>query len=133
MGPSAWTRFFHTSWGRFDGRFKAILENIARDSELIDKNANAIDILHAKEFRDKQNEYITQREKQEEAAELASAITWLQINQVHDQEEEVDRLNSRCHPRSCDWIFQLERVRKWMTDDETQPIIWLHGKPGAGE
>lgn len=130
---SAWTRFFHTSWGRFDGRFKAILENIARDSELIDKNANAIDILQAKEFRDKQSEHIAQREKQQEAAELASVITWLQINHIHDQEEELDHLTDRCHQGSCDWILQLEKMEKWMKDDEPQSVIWLHGKPGAGE
>lgn len=133
MGPPAWTRFFHTSWGSFDGRFRAILDNIARDSELIDKNANAIDILQAKEFRDTQNKLITQREKQEEAARLASVIKWLQITQLHDQEEELDHFTTRCHPGSCDWIFQLEKVKKWMTDDEPQPVIWLHGKPGAGE
>lgn len=76
---------------------------------------------------------MTQREEKDEAAELASVITWLQINQVHDQEEELDHLTTRCHPGSCDWVFQLERMKKWMTDDENQPVIWLHGKPGAGE
>lgn len=63
-----WRFFFDSSWARFDLRFRGILDSLKRHGELVDKEANSIDIEEAREWRKKTLQDIKERE------ELTSSI-----------------------------------------------------------
>lgn len=48
-----WKILFLSSWGRFQRRFDNILDDLKRHGELIDKEANALNISEAREARQK--------------------------------------------------------------------------------
>lgn len=72
------------------------------------------------------------REDQERAvARLQASLTWLD-SQDGLQESELDRLYSRTHEHSCDWIQLQKEAKTWLRIRGSQPVLWLFGKPGAG-
>lgn len=119
-------------WGRFDCRFKRILCNLEQHAELIDKEANAIDIAESKALREKLNNELSQREQESVILQRSAIISWLDMNGIPKQEDELERLLDQRHPGSCDWLLENEKIEKWASDAQSQEFIWVHGKPGAG-
>ncbi|EKG09537.1 NACHT domain protein [Macrophomina phaseolina MS6] len=129
----SWKRFFDSSWGRFDARFKTILSNLAQHADLIDREANAVDIAKAKSMRNRLNDELSRREKADALVHLASAMSWLNLTGIPQQEDELDGLLGRCHPTSCDWLLQNRAIAKWIGNDQAERLAWIFGKPGAGQ
>ncbi|KAL7967437.1 hypothetical protein HDV63DRAFT_396365 [Trichoderma sp. SZMC 28014] len=105
---SSWKIFFLTSWGRFQRRFDTILTDIKAHEELIDKTANAVNILEASKMRE------TLRDQRNE-----------NLNDVAKQEDEIS-------------IRQYQAIVGWLQIDDTDqqseiPFVWLQGHPGAGK
>ncbi|OMP84900.1 hypothetical protein BK809_0000652 [Diplodia seriata] len=127
-----WQRFFDSSWGRFDARFKRILSSLAQHADLIDREANAIDIAAAETMRQKLNDDFSRREKENALIQRSAAISWLNLdNSITSQEDELDRLLAHCHSGSCDWFLKNAKIEQWMSDGQTQRFTWIYGKPGA--
>ncbi|KAL1624892.1 hypothetical protein SLS54_003616 [Diplodia seriata] len=130
----SWQRFFDSSWGRFDARFKRILSNLAQHADLIDREANAIDIAAAETMRQKLNDDFSRREKENALIQRSAAISWLNLdNSIPSQEDELDKLLAHCHSGSCDWLLKNAKIEQWMSDGQTQRFTWIYGKPGAGK
>lgn len=129
----AWQRFFDSSWGRFDARFKRILSNLAQHADFIDREANAIDIAEAKFMRERLNDELSRRETADALVFPSSAISWLNLTGIPQQEDELDRLLGRCHPASCDWLLDNPKIEKWKGNDQAVKLAWVFGKPGAGK
>jgi hypothetical protein len=98
----------------------------------VDKEATSLDIIEAKEWRKKAIVEMTKREKEISTSQMQAVLSWLQVKD-YEQEDELDRLSNYCHPGTCDWILQNRIIRSWMKRGLDQPVIWLKGKPGAGE
>ncbi|KAL1618376.1 general transcription repressor [Neofusicoccum ribis] len=94
----SWRRFFDTSWSRFGNRFKAILDSLARHSELVDKEATAAAISEAKEWREKQREDVDRLEKERLASHVSSVLSWLELGGYLNQEDELERLLDHYSP-----------------------------------
>lgn len=97
----------------------------------MDKEAVSIDIVEARTWRMQVQEILERREKEREASQLQDAITWLAVDDCA-QEDELDRLSYRRQPGTCDWVLDALKVKSWMEDDTSNPVLWLKGIPGAG-
>ncbi|KAH0541368.1 hypothetical protein FGG08_004132 [Glutinoglossum americanum] len=128
-----WKIFFKTLWAGFDLRFEGILDSLARHSELVDKEANSIDIAEAKEWRSKLLEDTIRKEQERSVTQLRAALSWLEVKDGEqiEQEDELDRQYSLHHAHSCDWIQKNSKARSWMRLGEDELVLWLNGKPGA--
>lgn len=127
----AWKFFFMTTWANFDVRFDAILASMARHSDLITQEATTIDIVEAKQWRHRMATEATSKEKDRLYRQRSSVISWLGPDQP-SQDDECERLLRDCIAGSCDWILKNQTIKSWLQVDTKIPVIWLHGKPGAG-
>lgn len=125
-----WRNFFQSSWSSFEYRFKSIIHSLDRHSDWLDREANSIDIVEAKQWRTKLLEDATIREKERSDLQFSDAMRWLDID---DQEDELDKLCDRCRPETCDWIFEHEKMISWESEARDGHFLWLKGIPGSGK
>ena len=125
-----WRTFFLTSWSSFDIRFKGILESLDKHSHWLDREANAINIVEARQWRTKASDDAEARERQRLDIQFHEALKWLAVD---DQEEDLDQLTDRCQPGSCNWLFHQPELLSWMDEAHSIPLLWLKGIPGSGK
>ncbi|KAJ8123850.1 hypothetical protein ONZ43_g291 [Nemania bipapillata] len=128
----AWIFFFNTTWANFDFRFNSILASMAKNSEAIDQEAATIDITEAKQWREKLASQVATREKDRIDRRRQSVVTWLALEHL-PQEDNREKLLRDCLQGSCDWVLKQDKVASWTKIDSKLPVLWLHGKPGAGK
>jgi len=128
---SSWTRFFDSSWARFDYCFKDILGDLKRHADLVDKEANAFGILSLQQLRQRCLDDVAMREQQALEKQFESTLAWLAVRE-YDQEDRVRRLSDRCHPGTSDWLFGHAKYSKWRISSTSTGLLWLHGIPGSG-
>ena len=121
-----------TTWAHFDVRFDSILVSLARHSDLITQEATTIDIIEAKQWRDRMDSETALKEKERTYRQRVSVISWLGLDQP-TQGDECERLLRDCVAGSCDWILKNKAIDSWLQADMKDRILWFYGKPGAGE
>lgn len=126
----AWHIFFHSLWKDFHGRFDNIIQNLERHRDLVDREALSIDIVEAREWRQKTEAEVQERERRERIVQLQGAIAWLAVEGL--QEDDLDRLLRASVRNTADWILAHPKIKSWIEDNEGEPVTWLKGIPGAG-
>ncbi|KAI9727860.1 MAG: hypothetical protein M1834_007906 [Cirrosporium novae-zelandiae] len=127
-----WQLLFLSAWADFDIRFKTILEKLNEHKDLVDQEANLINIVEAKISRQKADEDATKQEKLRLATQIQDVRIWLSAeNRSHD--DSLDALQDRCHPQSCDWILQHSAISYFVGNGNSHRIVWLKGNPGSGK
>ena len=123
-------------------RFEFILESLRKHRDLIDQEANAIDIVEAKAWRSKQLEEV-QRRRMERAEDLdrmegerlsrqiREAVAWLGANE--EQEDTLAKLLRVHDGKDSHWSLMTPTIVSWIEQGRENSYIWLNGKPGAGE
>ncbi|EHK27294.1 uncharacterized protein TRIVIDRAFT_112990, partial [Trichoderma virens Gv29-8] len=138
---SSWKIFFLTSWGRFQRRLDTILTNIKAHEELIDKTANAVNILEASKMReslrDQRNESLNEVAKQEDedsTKQYQAIVGWLKMDDT-DQQVIFDSIASEAEKSegTCNWILKQPTLVSWMKSQPETPFVWLQGNPGTGK
>jgi hypothetical protein len=123
--------FFATAWGRFDHHFNTLLDNISKNSDLLDKEAISIDIIQAREWRIKSLEDSLAKEKRWAAEQLDTVRKWLQPRDA-EQELKLEWIRSHRHEGTSQWMLQNKKFRNWLQRGRGNPVMWLYGKPGSG-
>lgn len=119
-------------WGNFNSRFQSILDDLKYHGKLIDKEASAVNIAEAADWRRQHLEQQSKMEQDRKASQRYRTMTWLRSEDV-SQEDEIDRISRDCLPGSCDWLIQHPETERWLKEGAANALIWLHGKPGAGK
>ncbi|RYP56345.1 hypothetical protein DL769_009929 [Monosporascus sp. CRB-8-3] len=96
------------------------------------QEAATIDIIEAKQWRESQESKVAQLEEERKNRQRLSVVSWLDLP-AQSQYDECERLLRDCLPGSCDWLLQHAKIEAWLRDDTKYPVVWLHGKPGAGK
>ena len=134
---------FDSLWKTFNLRFQGILENLKKHRDLIDAEANAINIAEAKAWRRTQLNYIRQwridrayeidkTEQERLASQTKEAVAW--IGASEGQEDILAKLSKACDSSHGHWILKEPIAVSWLGQDaRDEPVIWLNGKPGAGK
>jgi len=141
---TGWKILFNSTWGRFQTQFDAILKSLEKHADLVDREANAVNIVQAKAWRDtymedskawkdKYFEDSKQKAKERAANELAAVLSWLDPTLKNaNQEQELYRLSTSRHAGTCDWLLENAKIKKWMAAGSSNSVLWLQGPPGAG-
>lgn len=131
---SGWKLLFDASWRRFDSRFNAILQNLTRNQDLVDREATSFDILESKACRQKLLEDIEKREAERREWQLRDTLAWLDLKgQDLEQQELFERLSNAREPETCQWILRHPTINLWLDPDDHRLFFWLRGKPGSGK
>lgn len=128
----AWPIFFSSAWGRFERHFGSLIANIAKTSDLIDKQATTHHILEVKKWREKSLEDSKDLEARRMSEQRQAVLNWLGI-EVQTQKEKLDWLNARSHEGTSTWIVKHPKFRSWLQRGRGGPFLWIHGKPGSGQ
>ncbi|KAK5004662.1 hypothetical protein LTR28_008621, partial [Elasticomyces elasticus] len=127
-----WRRFFNSAWSRFDDRFKGILDSLRKNADLVDREANSHQIVLMQDWRAKALEDIERRLQDNSKQQFVTVLNWLDAGK-DEQENKLDTLAEKCHPGTCDWLFQQPKVISWLDHGSGPPVLWLKGKPGSGK
>ena len=134
---------FDSLWKTFNLRFQGILENLKRHRDLIDAEANAISIAEAKAYRSTQLDYIRQwradrayeidkTERERLYSQTREALAWLGANE--GQEDIYARFSKTCDDSHGHWTLKDPIITSWLGQGgRDDSVVWLNGKPGAGE
>ena len=123
-------------------RFEFILESLRKHRDLVDQEANAIDIVEAKAWRSKQLEEVQRRrveraedldrtEREGLARQVREAVAWLGANE--EQEDTLAKLLRAHDSMVSHWSLATPTILSWIEQGRENLFLWLNGKPGAGE
>ncbi|KAI8950616.1 hypothetical protein F4801DRAFT_590286 [Xylaria longipes] len=138
---SSWKLLFLTTWGRFQGRFDYILDDLKRHEDQLDREANAYNIAEAKTMRESLQEWrqeslakANQEEKEQNARQLQAVCSWLRVNDA-DQTVIYDQVSAEAsrHPGTCSWVLTQATIASWLSNQRNSPFVWLQGNPGCGK
>lgn len=129
-------------WKDFQSRFEGIIDSLKKQRDFVDTEALSIDILEARESRNRIQQDIIQRQKQTTYVleqtersvrndQLRHSIEWLSVDDK-TQGDNLARISHRRHDETCKWVMRDPKMIAWIRDDKEQPVLWLNGKPGAG-
>ena len=130
-----------TTWGRFQREFDGILDNLNRNGDLIDKEANAHNIVEARKMRQDLDAWkaqslaqLAQSQREQAARQVQGLIAWLCLDDS-DQLALVDSLTEvgTSHPGTVDWVLKKSQMAAWLRPKAESRFLWLHGGPGTGK
>lgn len=118
------------------------MESLRKHRDLIDQEANAIDIVEAKAWRSKQLEEIQRRrveraedlgrmEREGLARQVREAVAWLGASE--EQEDTLAKLLRAHDSMDSHWSLATPTILSWIEQGRENLFLWLNGKPGAGE
>lgn len=120
-------------------RFKAILADLQKHAELVEKEAWTLDVAEAQksrrslqEWRDQHAQQIAKEEKQHAISQYQAVLSWLECKDS-EQHDIFDAISSSCYPETCDWAIKNTKFVNWLRNGEEQRFLWLVGKPGSGK
>ncbi|KAF4984798.1 hypothetical protein FZEAL_89 [Fusarium zealandicum] len=137
----SWKLLFLSSWGRFQRRFDGIIEDLKAHEDLIDKTINAVDVIEAKQMRDKldawRKEALEKLEKEDQertVAQFHAVVGWLKMDEsVQLKIVEAIASEAEKSPGTCSWILRQPEIQSWMRDNRDNAFIVLRGRPGSGK
>ena len=139
----AWKIVFDSLWKTFNLRFHGILDNLRKHRDLIDAEANAIHIAEAKVLRSTQLDHlrtwradrayeIEKVERDRLASQIREAVAWLGANE--GQEDTYAKFSKACHASNSHWFLKDSIMLSWLSEGgRDDSVVWLNGKPGAGQ
>ncbi|KAK2060826.1 hypothetical protein LY76DRAFT_509171 [Colletotrichum caudatum] len=136
-----WKLLFLTSWGRFQRRFDNVLDDLDRHGDLIDKQANALNIFEAqqmhreiRDWKEKSIESLSIQEKEQSGKQYQAIAAWLKYDDS-DQLSIFDSISTEVNnfPGTCSWFIQHPKVQSWLQRRADAPLLWLQGIPGSGK
>lgn len=129
-----WKHLFDATWRNFGSRFNAILQSLARNRDLVDREANSFDILESKAFRHRLYEDVERREAEMRGWQLRDTLTWLDLQgQDREQGEMFERRSKDRSDGTCQWILRNPKISMWLDEYDPHLFVWLRGKPGSGK
>lgn len=112
-----------------------------RHEALIDKEANAYNIVEARQMRQDirawREECVAkydQAEKEQGFKQYESIVSWLkvddsdQINILHGLQEETSK-----YPGTCGWLLQNKKMASMLQRKPDVPLLWVQGAAGTGK
>ncbi|KAK8041747.1 hypothetical protein PG993_006270 [Apiospora rasikravindrae] len=131
---NSWKQFFVTSWSLFQGQFEYIVADLQRHEILIDKEANAYNILEARQmrheiraWREDCTKQLQLNKEEQSIKQYNSIISWLKVDE--SEQHSIFRTlleHSAKYPGTCDWVLQNQKMKLTMLRKPTFPLLWIH-------
>ncbi|KAF2994830.1 hypothetical protein E8E13_002953 [Curvularia kusanoi] len=128
----SWAILFGSTWARFETRFTGILERLAYHSDLLDREAYAINISETLRHSGDQARRWEQEDAELEASKYHTVLTWLKMNET-SQDYIFRKHCDGSISDSSDWFINQDKMQRWKSDRSENAWVWITGKPGAGK
>ncbi|KAI4216632.1 MAG: hypothetical protein LQ351_001121 [Letrouitia transgressa] len=115
-GLKGWQKLFDSSWKTFDTHFRRILDSLDRHKGLIESEKGTLTLLEAQTTREIA-EACAKETAQREARDKVKVL--------------IERLDSTDYKR--DQLDACEQRRQKRSDVVCNPLLYIHGIPGAGK
>jgi len=148
-------------WKNFETRFRSILQSLSQHRHLIAEQAAVIHyeqsqqtseamlshirqyeqdsqamLRNIRQYEQDRMKNIEDRERQEKSEahrKYLEVLQWFSAADTTTSDQEHFTRQRGEYPGTGDWILKNEKIRNWQADDTpTSSILWLNGKPGAG-
>lgn len=119
-------------WANFTPRFDSILSDLAYHSELLGEETTTVDFSEAVSRSRQERQRWERHEREQQFSKLQSVLSWLGSDDI-PLEDELEKLLRDGLPGSCDWILQHPEIQSWWKSGAENRLVWLYGKPGAGQ
>jgi hypothetical protein len=108
-----------------------VLDSLRKHSDLVDKEANALNISTLQDWRLKAFENLEKVEKERFDSQFRAVMTWFDVKD-YQQDDILNSLIDKSHPGTTAWLLSNPEVTVWLGNSSKNPILWLTGKPGSG-
>lgn len=108
-----------------------MLDSLRRHSDLVDKEANALNISTVQEWRLKAFEDLGKVEKERFDNQFRAVMTWFDVKD-YQQDDILNNLIDKSHPGTTAWLLSHAEVTAWLSGSSKNSVLWLTGKPGSG-
>jgi hypothetical protein len=100
----------------------------------VDREAASFEILESKELRWKLKEDSEKNDKDRRDEYAREVFNWLDLaGRDREQDDLLDNFQETRVPGTCVWVMDHPKVRTWFDEEDPRGVLWLKGKPGAGE
>ncbi|KAE9372535.1 hypothetical protein N431DRAFT_536388 [Stipitochalara longipes BDJ] len=129
----AWKQIFTASWKNFQESFKPVLNDLVRHRELIESTASLEQIQEARDAQLRSEAAFAAFELEQNHMKRIAVINWLSAADADDDQVAFSAARQDI-PDTGRWILDQPNIKTWLDPrQDTVPIVWLNGKPGAGK
>jgi hypothetical protein len=110
------------------------LNDLVRHRELIESTAS---LERIQESRDAQLQFqasFAALEQEQTHTRTLTVISWLSAADPDEDQTTFSSTRNKNIPNTGRWILDVPSIQAWLDPNITStPIVWVNGKPGAGE
>jgi hypothetical protein len=123
---------FRATWKDFKSRFQHILDNLRRHKELVESQANLLQIQESRALRVQFQDLFATTQRTERENQRLAVMNWLSSADAY-LDQEGAAMARHDYPGTCRWIIEKPELKAWYDpEDSLVRLIWLNGIPGAG-
>jgi hypothetical protein len=101
---------------------------------LVDREAASFEILESKELRRKLKEESEKNDNDRRDEYAREVFNWLDLaGRDREQDDLLGNFQETRVSGTCLWAMDHLKVRTWFDEEDPRGVLWLKGKPGAGE
>lgn len=130
---AAWKQIFTASWKNFQESLKPVLNDLIRHRELIESTASLEQVQEARDARLQSEAAFAAFELEQNHMKRIAVINWLSAADA-DVDHVAFSAARQAIPDTGRWILEHPNIKTWLdVTESTVSMVWLNGKPGAGE
>lgn len=127
-----WKQSFVDVGSRFSKTLEVTIQNLRQSKSLLENEARLLEIEQNQRSRYLQEEQFQIAEHEEKKRQAFTIMEKIQpASSDTDQWKSANRWKSI--PSSGRWLLEHEVLQPWLQEHEQARVLWLEGKPGAGE
>jgi len=111
-----------------------ILSNLARNRDLVDREAASFEIVESQALRRELKEQTTKRDRDRQDEFARQVFRWLDLSgQDREQDDFLESCQNTRAPGTCQWFVNHRKTLTWFDEQDPRMVLWMKGKPGSGK
>ena len=130
---SGWKQLYHATWRSLHNKISYLTKSLQRHKDLIHTQASLDNYKEFKDFRERLQSDFKRSENVEKNLQQTRVQQWLGAGGAVDTGIRHENAVKERLPGTGKWLFENILFRNWFSLDQCiDPLLWLHGIPGAG-
>ncbi|KAG8533005.1 uncharacterized protein KY384_001787 [Bacidia gigantensis] len=128
---SAWKSLWHATGRGLTGRIQSLAKTLTRHKAIVETQASLEEYQQCQEFRREMRSNLEKTQELEDTRQRTRVEQWLGPIDIGVRHENAAKERFQDTGR---WLLQNHRFQSWKSHDQCiDPLLWLHGMPGAGK
>ncbi|KAK5050383.1 hypothetical protein LTR84_003664 [Exophiala bonariae] len=128
----SWRQLFHATKQSLTRKVKDVAESMERHTAIMQTQASLAEYQRFEAFRTNMKAEIMKLQQHEHELRYGRVQEWL--SSPVDSRARQDHAIEQRFGNSGQWLLDDQQFRNWFAPDHcTDPLLWLHGIPGAGK